>query len=194
MKNLSIAILGILIAVQLAVPVTMIQGKEKILQEGTLYKLLTRPIDPADPFQGRYVRLGYRNDYIPCPADHKPDLRYNEPIYALIVTDDTGFLRFIDWSHEKPATGNYLKTRYKGIRKDWQQNSKTRIHKGIRIDIPFDRYYMDEAKAPRAEVLARKATRSTNCWVNVRILNGKAVIEDVFAEGQSLRDLAAKKD
>ncbi len=50
---------------------------------------------------------------------------------------------------------------------------------------------MDEAKAPRAERLAREATRSTNCWVAVRILDGKAVIEDVFAEGRSLRDLAA---
>ena len=65
---------------------------------------------------------------------------------------------------------------------------------GVRIDIPFDRFYMDEAKAPRAERIVRNSTRSTNCWVNVRILDGKAVIEDVFAEGQSIRDLAAEKE
>ena len=64
----------------------------------------------------------------------------------------------------------------------------------FRIDIPFDRYYMDEAKAPRAERLVRESTRSTTCWVNIRSLDGKAVIEDVFAEGQSLRDLAAEKE
>ena len=49
---------------------------------------------------------------------------------------------------------------------------------------------MDETKAPLAEIRAREATRNEDCWVAVRILNGRAVIEDVIAEGQSLSDLA----
>jgi LysM repeat protein len=40
----------------------------------------------------------------------------------------------------------------------------------------------------------REATRSTNCWVTVRILNGKAAIENVYAAGQSLREMAAEKE
>jgi uncharacterized membrane-anchored protein len=194
MKKLSVILLGILILVQIAVPFKMIQEKENILRNGELVKLRTRPIDPADPYQGRYVRLQFEDDYIPCPENNKPDLNYHEPIYALFETGPDGFIRFTDWSREKPGGGHYLKTRYKGIRKIWQPDTKKHLHKGIRLDIPFDRYYMDEAKAPRAEVLAREATRSTNCWANVRILNGKGVIEDVIAQGQSLSDLAAKKE
>jgi hypothetical protein len=69
-----------------------------------------------------------------------------------------------------------------------------RNYSSIRIDIPFNRFYMDENKAPRPKRLAREATRNTNCWANARILNGKAGIEDVFAEGQSLRDLTTEKE
>jgi len=191
MKKFSLITLGVLIVAQLAVPFSMIKSRENILRNGELFRFKTRPIDPADPFQGRYVRLGYENDYIPCSEDQKPDLVYKDPIYVSIETDSNGFARFTDWSRMPPVEGPFLKTRYHGRKQERNQKTKEYIYKGIRLDIPFDRFYMDEAKAPRAEVLAREATRNTDCWAEVRILDGKAVIEDVFAEGQSLRDLAA---
>jgi uncharacterized membrane-anchored protein len=194
MKKLSLIVLGILILAQLAVPFSMIRSRENILRNGELFKFQTRPIDPADPFQGRYVRLAFTDDYIPCPKDVEPGLKRKEPLYATMETGSDGFADFTAWSREKPVAGPYLKTRFAGIRSDWNSNTKKRTHKGIRLDLPFDRFYMDEAKAPRAERLAREATSNTNCWVNVRILNGKAVIEDVFAEGQSLRVLAEEKE
>ncbi|HEY5622073.1 MAG TPA: hypothetical protein VIR77_05680, partial [Pontiella sp.] len=93
-----------------------------------------------------------------------------------------------------PADGHFLKTRYTGRRIEWNRETEKIIYKGLRLDIPFDRFYMEEAKAPRAEALARDAMRSGDCWAAVRILDGKAVIEDVFAQGERLRDLAAKKE
>jgi len=187
MKKLSLIALGILIAVQIAVPFSMIRNRENILRQGELFRFKTRPIDPADPFQGRYVWLGFKDDFVPRSKEDKEDLVYRMPIYALLETDEEGFAHFKGWSLEKPEEGYYLKTRYLGRR--WNRNENS-----FRIDLPFDRYYMDEAKAPRAEILVRESTRSTNCWANVRILDGKALIEDVFAEGQSLRDLAAEKE
>ena len=194
MKKLSLLTLGILILAQFAIPFSMIQRHENILINGELFKFRTRPIDPADPFQGRYVQLGIDQNYIPYPEDQKPDLNYKAVIFATVERNEEGFAHFTDWSRERPANGHFLKIRYKGQRHVWIPESKKRIYKGMRLDIPFDRYYMEETKAPRAERLAREATRGTNCWVNVRIINGKAVIEDVFAAGQSLSDLAAKKE
>lgn len=193
MKNIYLYLMGLLVCIQLAIPFRIIQGHERILRQGTAYRFLTQPIDPADPFQGRYVRLRYQSNHIDCdPQD--VDLNYREPIYAELEVDENGFAYFANWSREPPAEGDYLKTRYHGTNRRWHNDSKTWTTNGIRVDIPFNRFYMDEAKAPRAEVLARDATRSTNCWANVRILNGKALIEDVFAEGKSLRVLAAEKD
>jgi len=194
MKKLSLIVLIALAAVQFAVPVSLIRNKERILREGEVYRFLTRPIDPADPFQGRYVRLGFLHDRIAWPEDEEPDLDYKARIYAIVETGDDGFARFTGWSLKPPKDGSYLETRYGGQYRTWNQASGKNEYQGLRIDIPFDRFYMDEAKAPRAETLARDATRSTNCWVEVRILDGKAVIEDVFAEGLSLRVLAAEKE
>ncbi len=194
MKKLSLILLLILVAAQFAVPFSLIQRKEHILRDGKVFRFLTRPIDPADPFQGRYVRLGFKHDHIPWSETDSVDLGYKAKIYALIETGDDGFARFTGWSQEKPAQGNYLETRYRGPYQRWNSETKSSVYKGMRIDIPFDRFYMDEAKAPHAEALARDSSRTTNCWAEVRIMDGKAVIEDVFAEGQSLRELAAQKE
>lgn len=193
MKKFSLIVLGILIVAQLAVPFSMIKSRENILRNGELYRFKTRPIDPADPFQGRYVRLVFEIDYIECSEEEESELTYKQPVYAIMGTDSDGYARFADWNLEQPESGAYLKTHYRRKYTVRHPESKKRIFKGIRIHVPFNRFYMAESKAPRAEERAREATRNTNCWANVRILNGNAVIEDVFAEGQSLRDLAAQE-
>ena len=192
MKKLSLIVLGILIAAQFAVPFSMIRSRENILRNGELFRFKTRPIDPVDPFQGRYVRLRMENEHVPCSINDKRELHRNTPLFAFIGTDEEGFARYTSYSMQRPKNGDYLKSKYvRGWRNRWNETTQASDIHEIQIYIPFNRYYMDEAKAPRAERLARESTRSTNCWVAVRILDGKAVIEDVFAEGQPLRDLAA---
>lgn len=192
MNSLKPLLLTLLILAQLAVLASMIRGKERILRDGEAFRFKTRPIDPADPFQGRYVALGFEDDHIP-PIGLSGGLRYREPIYAALETGGDGFARFTGWSRERPAAGAFLRTRYLGASTRWDPATQQMTNVAFRIEIPFDRFYMDEAKAPRAEQAVRDATRSTNCWATVRILNGKAVVEDVFAQGQSLRELAAQK-
>ena len=181
MKKLPLIFLGALITVQFAVPLSMIRSRENILRNGELFRFKTRPIDPADPFQGRYVRLGI-DGTIKNQTDQSTPLNSRPIVYATIESDTEGFAHFSAWSLEKPEGGNHLKTRirYFGNRE-------------ITIKIPFDRYYMDEAKAPRAERLVWEGTRGTNCWVEVRVLDGKAAIEEVFVEGLPLRDLAERR-
>ena len=193
MKKTLISLLGVLVLAQLAVLASMIRGRERILLEGEAFRFKTRPIDPADPFRGRYVWLGFEENYIPLPQGATTDLNDRETIYATITNDAEGFAHFDGWDRDRPAAGAFLKTRYLGDHTIWNEVAKQSIRKGLNIAIPFDRYYMDESKAPRAEQAVREATRSTNCWATVRILNGKAVVEDVVAQGQSLRTLTTRK-
>lgn len=193
MKATSTVLLALCVIAQLAVLASIIESRERILRDGEAFNFKTRPIDPADPFQGRYVVLGFENNFVPVTHRHTEGLRYREPIYAMIATNSEGFACFSGWSRERPQEGPYLKTRYLGEHSFWSQGATQSVHNGLSIDIPFSRYYMDEAKAPRAEAAVRDATRSTNCWAVVRILNGQAVVEDVLAKGQSLRDIAARK-
>jgi uncharacterized membrane-anchored protein len=170
----------------------MIKGREKILSDGTTYLFKTRPIDPADPLQGRYVVLGFEKDYIPTPESDMSQVHRKQKIYALLGTDADGFAQFTDWSRDRPETGDYLTTTYLGRRRDWDRETQTSTHLGHRIKLPFDRYYMNEEKAPAAESAAREASNTTNCWASVKILNGKAAIEDVLIGGFSVHNLPEK--
>jgi uncharacterized membrane-anchored protein len=49
----------VLVAAQLILPLGMIGVNELALATGTKVTLLTEPIDPLDPFRGRYVALNY---------------------------------------------------------------------------------------------------------------------------------------
>lgn len=191
MKKAQLFLLGVLAAAQFAVLAAMIAGKERILRDGEAFRFKTIPVDPADPFRGRYVRLSFEENHIPLPLGETPALARRQILYAGIGTGPDGFACFNGWSRECPSSGPYLKTRYRGDHFVYDQTTKTSIRKGLRVELPFDRFYMDEAKAPLAEQAVGDATRVTNCWAAVRILDGKAVIEDVFAEGRSIRALAA---
>jgi uncharacterized membrane-anchored protein len=197
-----LTLFGLLVITQIAVPLRMIQQREHVLQAGTLFRFKTQPIDPADPFQGRYVWLRIEEDFVHIDEQDTDSIDHNTTGYAILSTDKNGFARFSAWSSEKPTDKiHYLKTKARGQAIRWEDlqeladpsaHKRTRIHKGLQIDIPFTRFYMDETKAPLAEIRAREATRNQDCWAEVRILKGIAVIEDVIAEGQSLRDLASQ--
>jgi uncharacterized membrane-anchored protein len=194
MKKLFLILLLVLIAIQLYVPFQMIRSKERILKNGKTFRFLTRPIDPADPFQGRYVRLGFKNNFIAGNEKSEHTLKRGSQIYAHLDEDRMGFAYFSDWSNEPPVDRAYLKTRYlRNQRTREIENGVTNWINGIQIELPFDRFYMDETKAPRTERLAATAARTTNCWANVRIYKGKAALEEVYAEGISLSELSAEK-
>jgi len=192
MKTTTIVLLGLLVIVQFSLLGTMIHGKENVLRHGQAFRFKTRPIDPADPFQGRFVALGFEHNFIALPKGQHEGLHYKDPIYVSVETSDDGFARLTGWSRTRPTSGSYIKTRYIGPHNDWNAATHTSTNNGMNVELPFDRFYMDEAKAPRAETAVREATRSTNCWTVVRILKGKAVIDDVYVCGQSLRLVAAK--
>ncbi len=186
MKLTTICFLLLALA-QIGVPLHMIRQRETVLRDGTLYRFITEPIDPADPFQGRYVWLNIERDTIIQPRIEGDSSNYYSHGFASIAVDEHGYAYFDQWLNKHPKHSDYLATRGWG----WSPFESDKSQIEIRIEIPFDRFYMEEAKAPRAEQIARDASQDKACWVEVRILNGTAVIEDVVVEGQSLRDLAA---
>src|SRR5690554_461138 len=53
----------ILVAIiQLAVPAKMIWDKENVLKSGKEFKFETAPVDPTDPFRGKYIALNYKEN------------------------------------------------------------------------------------------------------------------------------------
>lgn len=158
---------------QLGVPAFMIARREYVLHAGQAFKFKTAPVDPYDAFRGRYVALNFEAATvtgIPLP----PGVVHGVRVYALLGEDAKGFARVRALTLTKPSDGPYLRARA-------QYPAPDRVS----LKLPFDRYYMEETKAPAAEDAYRRQSRSENgnAYAVVRILGTQAVLEDLYIEG-----------
>ncbi len=167
-------ILVVAAVVQLLVPVSMIQRREKTLREGEVFKFKTQPVDPYDAFRGRYVRLRYQNN-VQLKPDH--DFSRQQKVNAHIEVDEEGFSRFSDISREVPEDVPYLKT-----------HLRYTPHTNAVVRLPFDRMYLEEFEAPRAEKAYAGARVRSNAYVTVRILDGFGVLEDLYVADVPIRE------
>ncbi|MCD4779747.1 MAG: GDYXXLXY domain-containing protein [Candidatus Omnitrophica bacterium] len=170
----------VLVIAQLSVPVSMIYSKERILKQGELLYFKTAPVDPYDIFRGRYVALNIDEQHRTFHDTQRQDIIYNQTIYVIYDRDSQGFAVVRDISTLKPRTKTYIRTRM-SYRAD-----KNSIH----FSLPFDRFYMNENKAQRAEDLYRQNSRrdKQSAHIAVRVLNGAGVIEDLYIGGKPILD------
>lgn len=175
-----------MVALQLYVPASMIIEKETTLKKGTAYKFKTAPVDPYDPFRGKYVWLDFRNDWVNVASTDF--YKRNETVYATVVNDSEGFAQIASVSRIKPQEGiDYMQVKTKN--KAFENSQK------LRVEFPFDRLYMEESKAYEAETSVRVAQRDTShqTYALVKIYKGNAVLENVYIDDTSLKEFVEKK-
>ena len=179
-----LAMFVVVAAVQLAVPVAMIAGREATLRYGRAYKFRTRPIDPYDAFRGRYVWLGFEQDHAPWRGEAAAVV--GSKAYVSIQEGRDGFAMVREVRAQLPAEGEYLQVRvsYPG----WGTNSGS-----VYFTLPFDRYYMEETKAPAAEhaYWQHQNTRgqtNQNTYAVVRVRNGESVLENLYVGGKPIAE------
>ena len=179
-KKKILFLLFILVAiVQLFVPAKMILDREDVLKTGKEYKFNVEPIDPSDPFRGKYITLRFKDTKFDNYTDNK--WIRNETVYVIFKLDKKGFAIIDSVSREKPiGTEDYLKTKIK-----YYNNVK----------YLFNRFYMEESKAYTAEVLYKESRRDTSkvTYALVNIKNGKAVLKNVLINGVSIRELVKER-
>lgn len=171
---------------QLLVPMTMIFGQETVLKEGKVYKFKTEPVDPSDPYRGKYITLRYNiNSAITKDSvwEHKQD------VYVYIKEDSLGFAELVEVSKAPTNSENdYV------IAKARRQYKNS---KRVYFNLPFNRFYMEESKAKPAEDAYRMAQRDTvpnNTYALVYVKEGEAVLEDVLINEMSIADYAEIKE
>jgi len=180
----------ILIAfIQLAIPVKSIYDQEQILAHGKEFKFRTAPVDPNDPFRGKYVALRFKENTINVALYEK--WKQGDKIYAHIDEDKNGFAQLTYASKTEPTRHkHYIVAKIQRVKTSMdEKNNITNIE--ISIQYPFDRFYMEESKAKAAEDLYRKSTadqkKITYALVNVN--KGKATLKDVMIDGVSIQKL-----
>lgn len=186
-RRLRLAVLLVVGAVQLSVPIGMIVARERVLAEGAVWRFRTAPVDPADPFRGRYVALSFDQSTAPVPEGLT--VEHGEQVIVPLSEGPDGFARLGPVRRESPEKGEYLR-----LRVHWIGRTEEGERPVAHVQLPFDRLYLEEGVAPRAEEVYRELTggeEALDAWAVVRVLGGRAVLEDVVVEGRSLRELAA---
>lgn len=180
-KNLIIPVFVLISLLQLVIPARMILNKEDILASGTAFSFRMVPVDPNDPFRGKYITLRFSDNTF----DVAGDLKYyeNDRVYVLFTTDADGFAQIKSVSKIKPdQERDYLKTTVAAV----LPGKKTRLT----LEYPFTRFYMQEFKAPEAERLVNEAMQDTSAvsYAVVNIKDGQSVLVDVMLNGISISE------
>jgi uncharacterized membrane-anchored protein len=170
---------ALLVLLQLWVPAALVVSRENTLRNGVSFKFKTAPVDPTDLFRGKYIYLDFAERGIKLSGKYGWD--YQEQIFVSLREDKDGFARIKSVSNRKPTNGDpYLEAnaRYAASGKDERMN----------IEWPFERYYMEESKAPAAEIAYNKVTRDTakTAYALVKIKDGVAVLENVYLDGKPI--------
>ena len=172
----------VMVLVQLYIPVKMIINKESVLSGGKEFRFKTAPIDPTDPFRGKYITLSFEANSTNIPDAE--GWNQGEEIFVLLGEDDKGFVKINSVSKEKPIDIEDYVTASIGYviddTLDW-----------VSIDYPFTRFYMEESKAGNAEEAYREAARDTSqvTYALVSIKNGEAVVKDVLINDIPIKEV-----
>ncbi len=175
-----LALLAATFLAQWAVPASIIWRYETVLAKGKVFKFKTQPVDPYDPFRGRYVALSFELESAPL-IDKRRSPEPGESMFALIAIDVNGFARIKGLTFERPPKDDCL-----GIEVRYCQSPTN-----VLIRLPFDRYYMNEKQAPAAETAYRKHSQrggKQDAYATVRVHNGRAVIEDLYVADKPIRE------
>ncbi|HLV93508.1 MAG TPA: GDYXXLXY domain-containing protein [Aequorivita sp.] len=181
-KKTIITVFVIVAIIQLAVPAKMIWDKESILKTGKEFKFETAPVDPSDPFRGKYITLEFKENSYKIQSGS--EWQEGEEVYVILNTNSKGFATIKDLSKAKPDEGlDYVKATIQYITGPLLDN--------VIVSYPFDRFYMEESKAYEAEKAYNEtqldSIKTTYALVNIK--KGNAALKDVMIDGVSIIDI-----
>ncbi len=187
-KSYYLPLFLLLAAIQLFVPVKMVIEQESILEKGKPYKFKTAPVDPSDPFRGKYITLRFEAEQY--RTSDTTEWKNQQIAYVYLSKDIDGFARVEEVRREPPSEErDYFEAKIQHF-SIYDQMAQ------IDLSFPFDRFYMKETKAADAEEAYRKALREErdNIYALVYVKNGKTVLEDVRIGEQSIKEVVSKKE
>ena len=107
-KNTLIILFLFVAMAQLFVPAQMIYNQEDILNTGKIIKFQCEPIDPNDPFRGKFITLNFKESGI--KVKNLKGWNRNETVFAKIETSKDGFAKIKSISKTEPKDNSiYLK-------------------------------------------------------------------------------------
>jgi uncharacterized membrane-anchored protein len=182
MNKFIFILFAVMCVAQWVVPGMMIYDSETVMVDGRVFKFKTEPIDPSDPFRGKYIILQFEADVM--MLEDSAAFQPGQKIFVTFADDSLGYAIPSGIFESEPETEYYLQTQV-----DYVSNFRGNYR--VQFDLPFDRFYLEESKAAIAEQLYREAQRDTTqvAYALVSIGLGQAVIKDVVINDQPILNL-----
>lgn len=184
MRILLIGIFVLMVAAQWLVPAKMIYDHEVILTSGTPYKFRTAPVDPADPFRGKYITLNFAETSIGIvdPTEWEGA----EYVYVSVENDSAGFAHISAVSMYEPENADYIKADVSYV--------STYEPYTLQFRYPFDRLYLEESKAAEAErqYWSSRTDSTQVTYAIVYVKQGEAALKDVMINDRSIVDIVSE--
>ena len=146
--------------------------------------------DPYDPMRGRYVRLNLRDvSRVRLPKKNR-DLgfrRSGQPVFAVLDITGPAIVDLVAERKDSPPGKFFLPVQYQWFNRDWDQKKKKMLKTGIHtVKLPFERFYLNEKKAPEVERLLQQ--RNSKAELSVIIFrDGVYRVQGLFVNGQNVR-------
>lgn len=177
---------GLVCICQWYVPVSMIAGQEDILRNGQVYHFKTAPVDPSDPFRGKYIVLDFEAEAFKNTTGRQWDR--NAEVFAILEEDSDGFAAIANITEERPGTDvDYFAAEVRFADDEV-----------VRLRFPFERFYLEESKAADAEEIYAESTREdaaeADAYAVVRIKEGETALQDVMLDGKSVVELVRERN
>ena len=147
--------------------------------------------DPYDPMRGRYVRLNL-NDFernIRLPNKNRNlGFRNHQGIFAVLEQDATA--KIVDLVAERkdvPPGKMFLPVQFLWSHQEYDIKTRKHLNKWTHhIRLPFERFYLNEKKAPEVERLLQQ--RNSKAELSVIIFpDGVYRVQDLIVNGQNVR-------
>lgn len=183
MKSSSIA--GILfiamMTIQLYVPIREVIRKERVWHSGITAKMQLAPIDPSDPFRGKFITLSFRENTIDVST--RSEWKAGQEVYVFMKPDNNRLLHIDHLGAFYSEDKNLI-----CLKATIQRLNDKQGYKEVRLLYPFEQFYMEESKAPKAEEAYQSALRdsSTIAYGLLSVYKGEAVIRDILIGEKSL--------
>ncbi|MEM6718393.1 MAG: GDYXXLXY domain-containing protein [Bacteroidota bacterium] len=176
-------IFAVMVIAQIGLSAQIVYEYETTITSGNVYKFKTAPVDPYDPFRGKYIVLDFEMDFFKTDSNNWNPY---EKAYLYLTKDENDFA-VIDTLSRRKLRDNP---------NDYVEVEIGSYYSGqIHFNLPFDKYYMEESKAYDAELLYRSTQRSDDLedvYAVVHIQNDTHVLTDVVIDGMSIKDAVKK--
>ena len=164
--------------------------------KGHEYRIPVTAYDPYDPMRGRYVRLNLSGaTVVRLPKKNAAICENGVSCFALLGKAPDGTIRIVDLVKKRsdlPAGADMLPVKYRWFMQDYEAvGEKRRKVRALKtgkhyIQLPFDRFYLNERKAPEVEKLLQKRGSKAELIVIV-YPDGIYRVKDLIVNGTAVR-------